>query len=120
MKVLLLTDKGFETKDIQDELSEYYKLIECSTIDIVVRKIAGKTYDIICDDEGLFKESPRVTALWNDFTPALVGNLIFAHHDAEGNMTGLTDNEIQDIMQSAMYLCNAEKGMIWQVLILDY
>lgn len=119
MKVLLLTEKGFETKNITDKLSEYYKLIECSTIDIVVRSIAGKAYDIICDDEGTFKENPRVTALWRDFTPALVGNLIFAHHDAEGNMTGLVDSEIQDIMQSAMYLCDAERGRVWQVLILD-
>lgn len=119
MKVLVLNEKGFEVQNIADKLSEYYKLIECTTIDIVVRMIAGKAYDIICDDEGLFKENPRVTALWKDFTPALVGNLIFAHHDTEGNMTGLTDDEIQSIKQASIITCDAETGKMWKSLILD-
>ncbi len=119
MKVLILNEKGFEVQDIADKLSEYYRLIECTTIDIVVRKIAGKAYDIICDDEGTFKENPRVTARWKDFSPALVGNLIFAHHDREGNMTGLTDDEIQSIKQASIITCDTGTGKMWQSLILD-
>ena len=33
-------------------LEDYYKLIDCETIDIVNRDINGNRYDIICDDEG--------------------------------------------------------------------
>ena len=37
-------------------LDDYYRLIGCSLVDITQREIAGKYYEIICDDEGLLRE----------------------------------------------------------------
>jgi len=99
MQMLLLDiDDGLKVLDIKDELSEYYKYLKCSTIDITMRQIEGRWFDIICDDEGLFAENPVATAIYsNDLSQALVGNLIFAHHDAEGNMTALSDEDVEII-----------------------
>ena len=53
MKMLLIDVKNREVRMLEaSTLKEYYKLIGCDIIDIVQRKIAGKYYEIICDDEG--------------------------------------------------------------------
>ena len=87
---------NFDVRQIEDSLDEYYRIIGCQYIDIATRRIGGaggRVFDIICDDEGLLKESPVVTALDGEFQPMLVGTLIFAHHDNEGNMTGITEED---------------------------
>lgn len=63
-----------ETNGLQD----YYKLIRFNTIDIINRGINGKRFDIICDDEGLFKNSPQISAISRKRQALLVGNLIIA------------------------------------------
>lgn len=60
--------------------------------------------DIYADDEGLLKENPKVTMLVLDdkkqnVEDVLVGNLILAGHDGEGNTISLTDEQID-------YICN--------------
>lgn len=89
-------------QDIKDDLEEFYGIIKCNTIDIVTRYIKGVRFDIICDDEGLFKENPVVTAYDIAGRPMLVGMLIFAHHDDEGNMTGIT-TEDEKLLKVATY-----------------
>lgn len=49
-----------EVLDITDELETYYKLCQCTCIDIVTRKIGKTPYSIVCDDEGLFVDSPKL------------------------------------------------------------
>lgn len=80
--------------ELEDELEVYYGEIGCQWIDIVTRFIDGVEFDIICDDEGLMKPNCRITAFSSENEPMLVGNLLFAHHDDEGNMTELTDDDI--------------------------
>ena len=76
-------------------LEEYYKYLNCSIVDITSRKIGGKWFDIIADDEGLYKENPIVSALTSENEPALVGNLLFCNYDTEtGEETSLTDEDI--------------------------
>lgn len=89
-----------EVMEIQDDIQEFYKLIGCRTIDIVNRKIGRKRFDIICDDEGLFTESPKISAIDNLGKPMLVGNLIIVGTaDEEGNLVGLTDNEAKYVTE---------------------
>ena len=81
--------------DDNQHLQEYYRYLNCSLVDITSRKIGGKWFDIITDDEGLCKENPIVSALTSDNEPALVGNLLFCNYDAEtGEETSLTDEDI--------------------------
>lgn len=58
--------------------------------------------DIYADDEGLLKENPKVTMLILDdkhqnVERILVGNLVLAGHDGEGNTISLTDEQIDYI-----------------------
>ena len=82
-------------------LDDYYRLLEVDTIDIVTRKINGKYYDIVCDDEALLKESPIPRVLDKEQKPMIFGNVIIAGvADSEGNMTDLSNEDIFQIMKN--------------------
>lgn len=106
MKTLLLNveDNKVELLDVKGELNEYYEKIKCDCIDITMRKVAGKYFDIVCDDEGLFKESPRISAINDLGQPMLVGNLMFFHNDGEGNLTGLHDEDIRHLLNNIKHM----------------
>lgn len=80
-----------------DELQDFYEALKCRCFDIAYRKVGDRYFDIFCDDEGLFAEKPIVSAVDAGMKPALVGNLIFAHHDSAGNTTRVTDEDIEHI-----------------------
>lgn len=100
MRALLI--KGLNVTEVEaNELEDYYRLMEVDLIDIVTREIGGKYYDIICDDEGLFKENPIPTVFDTEQQPMIVGNIIIAGlGDETGNMTDLTDEDIVRICGS--------------------
>lgn len=101
MKVVYLNvEKGQtpEVLDIKDDLQEFYKLIACHCIDITNRKIGRKRFDIICDDEGLLKDSPKISAINNLGQPMLCGNMIIVNSDEDGNLVGLTDKDAEYVL----------------------
>lgn len=54
--VLVCPDTGTAEKaTIENSLDGYYKALDCDIIDITMRTVGNKRYDIICDDEGLLK-----------------------------------------------------------------
>lgn len=81
-----------------------YRALDCSTIDIVERKIGRKRFDIMCDDEGLFKDPQKISAIDNLGRPMLVGNLMFFNNDGAGNLTELSDNDISYIMKRIIHM----------------
>lgn len=107
MKALLIDTETRKATavEIGDEnrLEQYYDLLKCSLIDITSRKIGGKYYDIIVDDEGLFAEKPVVSALDPEGQPALVGNLLICNYDGDGGETSLTDEDIARIQEFIAY-----------------
>ena len=84
MKAFLIDVKNNEAKAVETDggLDSLYKLTDCTCIDIAVRKIGGKWFDIVCDDEGLFRDDIKISAVNRDGEPMLVGNLLFCHHDS--------------------------------------
>lgn len=109
MKVLLIDTDTLQPQVVETAggLQEWYRLIKCDLIDIVSRKIGGRYYDIIVDDEGLFKGGAKVTALDTQQQPLLVGNLVICNHDGEGGETSLTDEDIELIKQQLVVLTEA-------------
>ena len=102
MKAYLLDveNKVRKAVEIDDDnhLQEYYKYLNCSIVDITSRKVGGKWFDIIADDEGMLKENPIVSALDSNNQPALVGNLLFCNYDSEtGEEVSLTDDDIEHL-----------------------
>ena len=81
---------------IENSLENFYKIIGCDLIDIVQIEVAGKFYDVICDEEFLLKEKP-VPTLFVNSEQVLCGNLIFTTCDENGKTQGLTDEDIQNL-----------------------
>lgn len=90
--------------DTMGGLQEWYRLIKCTSIDIAYKQIGGRYYDIILDDEGLFTERAKVTALDPEQNPALVGNLVICNYDGEGGEAGLTEEDIEHIKKHIVVL----------------
>ena len=77
--------------EIPDCLKEFYKILDCSCIDIIVRKIGSKFFNIICDDEGTFKDTPKISAIDNLGNVQLVGNLFIVGSEViDGELTSIS------------------------------
>lgn len=88
---------------IPDTLESYYKTLDCSTIDIISRTIGGKRFDIVCDDEGTFREDVRISALDRACQPMLVGSL-FVCKSKNGELISLNDAEIAHVLRCSRKL----------------
>ena len=88
-----------EAREITDSLDTFYEMLHCDCIDIVSREVGryGKRrYDIICDDEGLLKDDPYISAIDNNGQAMLVGSLlVVGEADDDGNITSLDDDDIK-------------------------
>ena len=107
-------------KNIENTLESYYRIIECTTIDIVSRRFAGRRLDVICDDEGLFTDSPVITAVDHNNNPMLVGTLIIVNHDDEGETVSLTQQDVSAIEHSVLTVRNVATGETRKIVRCDY
>ena len=102
-----IEDKKAEKVVIDHSLQAFYDTIHCfnDTIDIVMRKIGGKYFDVICDDDGLAKDPHHCSAVDKEGEPMLVGSFLVANHDAAGDTRSLTDEDIAVIQKSVQLVC---------------
>ena len=100
-------------------LEDYYRILDCTTFDIASRRIGENVYDIYCDDEGLLKCSPIVSAVSSDRQPMLVGNLFVTKTNDEGETISLTAEEIREVLASVINLYD-EDGNAWPAIVCDY
>ncbi len=84
--------------DEADTLNEYYQLLGCRCIDMVAIDVDGYSYDVVCDDEGLFRE-PMVPTLYISEEQVLFGNLAFVKIDEEGYTVGLDKEDIERLLR---------------------
>lgn len=112
--------KTLETND-GSMLDEYYKLLNCRSIDIVQRKIGGKHYDIICDDEGLlfedWKPAMAIVDENSEIKQLLAGNLFIVLNDNQGNLRSLTKEDAVRILQEQAYLQDKNTGAKRLILV---
>ena len=95
---------------IFDDLSDFYREIDCHTIDIVQRRFKGRLFDIICDDEALLKAEPGLpTSLWfnekrekgvPELLEGLFGTLLLCHNDGHGELTSVTPEDLIKVQQA--------------------
>jgi len=65
---------------IDRTLESYYKTLHCDLIEIPTYKFGGKSFDVICDEEGLIKGGqPVISAIDAAGKPALVGSLLIVN-----------------------------------------
>lgn len=101
-------------------LEEYYDILNCTTFDIASRKIGKNYYDIYCDDEGLLKINPIVSAVSPDRSPMLVGNLFVTKTDVEGETISLTEKELFEVITNTIQLIDSETMTPYIALVCDY
>lgn len=114
MRALLITkdDVKVVKSTGESDLEFFYKNIECDCIDIVARKVGGKVFEIVCDDEGLLKESPRPSAISKNNEVELVGNLMFFHGvDSEGDLIDITKDDVKTIRDNIFFAITGD-GLI--------
>lgn len=97
---LLKTDNTCKVVNMEFTLENYYKHLDCNCIDIAERKIGNKFYDVICDDEGLLVDNPKVCCIAGDSDYNIYGNIIICNGDDNGNEQPLTEDDIANIMQN--------------------
>ena len=90
-----------EIMEIEDELEEFYRILNCTCIDITVRCIgSNKQYRIVCDDEALCKSEPKISAVDYYGQVQLCGNLFIVGGEIDdGNLVSLTESEAQRILR---------------------
>ena len=113
MKAFFVDTKYNREVEINLDLDEYYALINCHTIDIGARKIGGKYFDIICDDNALLTENFKVSAINKNGEVMLAGNLIIVGvADENGYETPLSDDDValikRNINSLGMLVCEYE------------
>lgn len=79
--------------EVEDKLDSYHELLQCERIDIVERKVGRRTYSIVVDDEGLFRQ-PKISAISDLGDVMLVGNLLIVRRDGE-NLASITNDDIK-------------------------
>lgn len=112
-----------EPRTIERSLRGYYDLLRCDLIDIAPRAFGARRFDIICDDEGLLKEKPLVSAYHRDGTPMLVGPLFVCKSDGHDNEDSLSPEELDyvDLYRETVWGIRDGEIHVWRALIgLDY
>ena len=103
--VLLDVNTGeLQVVTLDGSLQGFYEALDCSCIDIVDRTINGRTYTIVCDDEGLLKDGAKLSAVSEDNDPMLVGNLFITNSEYTPDgvaLADLTDDDINHIKGAA-------------------
>lgn len=101
-----------EFMEITDELATYYTLIDCDTIDMVVKKIGDRYYNVVCDDVALYDPDFIITMIDPDYKDDIIAGtiVITGLADADGNLTDLTDDDAKNI-SNHIHLCIQERSV---------
>ena len=108
-----------EPREIETTLDTYYKLLECDCITITSRGFgrSRKRFDIICDDEGLLKDDPLISAIDDLGRVMLVGALLVCGEvDDEGELTSLTDSDVRLLKKYTNHLGTRNHPKGWYML----
>lgn len=105
MKVLVLTNGNFETREITNELEDLQKIVGgYIEIPFLGDKFNSNGIDVIINEEGKFIEGlkPEIAIVDESrgrILDIVYGNCIFASHDENGETIGLTENQMQIVKE---------------------
>ena len=103
-----------KTVTLDDTLEAYYSALNCSCIDIVERTIGAneKYFTIVCDDEGLLKATPCVSAVSDLCEPMLVGNLFITDFDHDtGELAPLSEQDLEYVLDHIIFTVSSHRNV---------
>ena len=124
MKVLVLSDGEFTTKEIGNNLEDLQNIVGgYIEIPFLSQKFLEHDIDIIINEEGKFIEgmTPEIAVIkkgTNTILDLVMGNCIFASHDEEGNTISLNDKQTKIVMEELktdILLSNKEENKMFFV-----
>ena len=89
-----IPEEFFTLIETEDTLENYYALLDCTTIDIVRRKIGNRFFTFVVDDEGLLRAGCKFGALSPDCQDGLAGNLLIANQNLS-ELSSLTEEDFK-------------------------
>lgn len=104
---------------LDDTLEAYYSALNCSCIDIVDRTIGAseKHFTIVCDDEGLLKTAPCISAVSDLCEPMLVGNLFITDFDHDtGELTSLSEQDLEYVLDHIIFTVSTRRNIPFPLL----
>lgn len=123
LKVITFNTKTSELllSEMKDELEAFYSFINTDMVEMPERKIGGKYFNIICDEEGLLKSNLILSAYNKENnTPDLVGNLIITGMpDDDGNLTSVENADI-DLIRNNMGIYISKEGKPRKAILTSY
>lgn len=90
-------NNAVSVETIDDHLHSYYELLKTDLIDIQTRAIGyhkKKPYAIVCDDEGLLKFEPKISAIDSVGRVMFVGNLFIVRNGEDGELASLEKKDV--------------------------
>lgn len=121
MKVLVLSGTKFETKEIENTLEELQNIVGgYIEIPMMSKKFYECDIDMIINEEGKLIEdmNPEIAVVkrsTGDLLDVVMGNIIFASHDTEGNTIALNEEQIDIVkkeLSSKAFLNNSNENEI--------
>lgn len=92
--IMLDTETGTLEPVMIEDYKDINEHLKSRCFDVTRRKIGNIIYDLFVDDEGLLKKDSIPSAINRKGEVVLVGNIIFAKHDSDGEM--ITTNTMED------------------------
>ena len=114
-------DKAVEVQiDGENHLKQFYSLIGCRCIDIIMRTIGGKYYNIVLDDEGLLVDNPVFAAIDGQLNAMLAGNLVIFGVGNDMDLVDLDDADIRNIRDNTYEVIDFDTLTMHPVVVMEY
>lgn len=94
--------RTIKPETINQSLDGYYTVLNCRCIDIVTRRIGGKPFLVICDDEGLLVDRPKISAIDPPGEAMFCGNLFIVQTDGADDIMSLSEAEVAHVLKNTM------------------
>ena len=101
---------------ISNTLDALYNVLNCGLIDVTYLTLSGKDFCVIVDDEGLLKNSPKISAVSKTGKPMLVGNLLLVSADGGEDFESLTPDDINLIEKHIHLIATAQNPFPYPAL----
>lgn len=101
MRTILLNveKEKVEVIEVGNRLDDWYEALGCEMVEIDARRIGGRRFLVMCDEEGLLKGEPKISAISDMGDIMFVGNLMFFNDGEDGELAGLSEDDIKHLMR---------------------
>ena len=103
-----------------NHLDQFYRLIGCRCIDMVVRKVGETYYNVVLDDEGLLVADPIASAVDANYHAMLAGNIIIFGIGADMDLAGITQEDVDNIRSHCREVIDFDRMVTHPVVIMGY